>query len=75
MNAYVEEVCESEKFHTSTKWLRTILDAKYEKLDLNKVIKINAYSEEKHNVMNSLKYYKNSNSCSMEHLVLGKQIQ
>ena len=42
MNAYVEEVCESEKFHTSTKWLRTILDAKYEKLDLNKVIKINA---------------------------------
>ena len=39
MNAYVEEVCESEKFHTSTKWLRTILDAKYEKVDLNKVIK------------------------------------
>ena len=32
MNAYVEGVLASEHIHTSTKWLRTILDAKKEKL-------------------------------------------
>ena len=42
MNDYVEEVFESEQIRTYTKQLRTILDTKYEKADLNKVIKINA---------------------------------
>ena len=36
MNAYAEEVYKSEHFRTSTKQLRVILDAKYEKADLNK---------------------------------------
>ena len=39
MNAYVEWVHESEQVRTSTKTLRVILDAKYKKADLNKVMK------------------------------------
>ena len=39
MNDYVEAICESEQVRTSTKLLRTILDAKYEKESLNKVMK------------------------------------
>ena len=39
MNAYAEEIHELEKVRTSTKLLRVILDAKYEKADLNKVMK------------------------------------
>ena len=35
---YVEEAHESEHVLTSTKKLRVILDAKYEKADLHKVI-------------------------------------
>ena len=38
MNAYADEVYESEQFHTSTRQLRVILDAKYEKAYLNKVM-------------------------------------
>ena len=38
-NAYTEEVYESEHVHTATKRLRVILDAKYEKEDLHKVMK------------------------------------
>ena len=37
-NSYVEEVYESEHVLTATKQLRVILDAKYEKLDLHKVM-------------------------------------
>ena len=37
-NAYVEEVYESEHVHTATKKLRVILDDKYEKADLHKVM-------------------------------------
>ena len=37
-NAYVEEVYESEHVRTVTKRLRVILDAKYEKVDLHKVM-------------------------------------
>ena len=37
-DAYVKEVYESENVRTATKWLRVILDAKYEKSDLHKVI-------------------------------------
>ena len=37
-NAYVEEVYESERVQTATKILRVILDAKYEKSDLHKVM-------------------------------------
>ena len=38
MRAYAEEVHESEQVHTSTKQLRVLLDAKYEKSDSNKVM-------------------------------------
>ena len=37
-NDYVEEVYESEHVGTATKRLRLILDAKYEKADLHKVM-------------------------------------
>ena len=37
-NAYVKEVYESEHVHTATKRLSVIIDAKYEKADLNKVM-------------------------------------
>ena len=37
-DAYVEEVYESEHLRTSNKVLRVILDAKYEKADLHKVM-------------------------------------
>ena len=39
MNAYVEEIHESEQFRTPNKQLRVTLDYKYEKVDLNKVMK------------------------------------
>ena len=38
MSVYTEEVNELEQVRTSTKWLRVILDDKYEKVDLNKVM-------------------------------------
>ena len=38
MNAYTEEVYESEQVHTSIKKLRVILYEKHEKSDLNKVV-------------------------------------
>ena len=37
-NSYVEEVYDSEDVRTSTRRLRIILDAKYEKVDVNKVV-------------------------------------
>ena len=37
-DAYVEEVYESEHIRTSTKQIRVILDAKYEKANLHKVM-------------------------------------
>ena len=37
-NSYVKEVYELEHVHTSTKQLNVILDAKYEKADLHKVM-------------------------------------
>ena len=39
-NAYVEQVYESEHINTAKKLLRVILDAKYEKVDLHKVMEI-----------------------------------
>ena len=39
MNVYVEEKFESEQVRTYTKLLRTILDTKYERKDLNEVMK------------------------------------
>ena len=39
LNAYVDEVYELKHVLTSTKILRTIVYAKYEKVDLNKVMK------------------------------------
>ena len=39
MNAYTEEIHESEQARTSTKQLYVILDAEYEKTDLNKVMR------------------------------------
>ena len=35
-NAYAEEIHELEQVYTPTKWLCAILDANYEKADLNK---------------------------------------
>ena len=40
MNAYTEEINESEQVRTSTKRWRLILDAKYKKQNINKVMKI-----------------------------------
>ena len=37
-NAYAEEIYESKHVRTTTKQLRVILDAKYEKANLNKVM-------------------------------------
>ena len=37
-NTYIEELYDSEHFRITTKLLRVILDAKYEKTDLNKVM-------------------------------------
>ena len=37
-NAYVEEVYDSDQLRTAKKRLRIILDAKYEKSDLHKVM-------------------------------------
>ena len=37
MNAYKEEIYESEQVRNSAKWLCVILNAKYKKADLNKV--------------------------------------
>ena len=39
MNAYMDEVFESEQVNNYTKYLRTILIAKYENSDLNKSMK------------------------------------
>ena len=39
MNTYADKVCVSEQVRTYTKQLRTVLDAKYEKEDLNKLVK------------------------------------
>ena len=39
MNAYADVVYELKQFYTSNKKLRVILDAKYEKAYLNKVMK------------------------------------
>ena len=39
MNAYIDKVYASEQVRIYTEQLRTILGAKYEKVDLNKVIK------------------------------------
>ena len=39
MNAYPGEINESEQFLTYTKQLCVILDAKYERVDLDKVMK------------------------------------
>ena len=39
--AYAEEVYEFEHVRTKTKQLRTILDTRYEKVDLHKVIELN----------------------------------
>ena len=58
-----------------TKWLHSILDDKHKKGILNKGTKINANTEKKHNVINDLYEYHILKSCSMEHLVLVKQIQ
>ena len=38
MNAYEEDVHEPEKIQTTTELLRVILDAKYEKAHLNRVM-------------------------------------
>ena len=38
MNAYIEEVYESEHIHTATKRLRVILDEEYEKADLHRAM-------------------------------------
>ena len=52
-NSYVKEVYESENVRTVTKRLRVILDAKYEKEDLHKVME-NQYQHSKMTQRNEL---------------------
>ena len=67
-NAYTEEINESEQVHTSTKQLRIILDAIYEKVDLNKVMR-NKYQHMIETQRNKLlKLLQKLNRFSMEHI-------
>ena len=66
MNYCVEEVYESEQVRTSKKLLRTILYNKYEKADLNKLMKNQCQPLQKHNVMSYQICYKSSKICFME---------
>ena len=72
MNTHAEEINESEKFRTFTNRLCEIIDAKYEKEALNKVMKNHCQhlTEKQRNEL--LKLLQNQKGCSMEHLVSGK---
>ena len=74
-NAYVEEVYESQHVSTATKRLRVILDAKYEKSDLHKVMETQRQHLTRTQRNELLKLLQKSNICSMEHLAPGKYIQ
>ena len=65
MDAYVEEVFKLENICSSTKILRKILDVKYEKANLNKVMneKFQHLSENQRNDL--IRLLQNSNICSM----------
>ena len=74
-NVYAKELYESEHVRTSTKLLHVILDAKYEKADLNKVMETQCQQmkitqrNELLKLLHKLEYF------SMEQLVPGKQTQ
>ena len=74
MNDYAEDIYESYIFRNSAKRLYMILDHKYTTSDSNKVMKNQCHDSTEKNVMIYLNYYKHLRSCSMEHLVLRKQI-
>ena len=67
--AYVREVYESEHVCTATKTLRVILDAKYEKADLHKVMENQCQHLTETQGSELLKFLQNSKSFTMEHLV------
>ena len=73
--AYAKEVYNSEHVSNTTKQLRVILDAKYEKVDLHKVMKTQCQylTMIQHN--NLQKYYRNLKSSLMEQLAPVKKIQ
>ena len=67
MNAYVEEINEPEKVHTSNKRLCVMLDAKYKEAYLNKVQKNQRkhLKEPQHNKL--LRVLQKPKNCKMEH--------
>ena len=75
INVYADKINETEQVRTSTKQLSVILDDKYKKEDLNKVIQNQCkhLTETQHN--ERLKILQKENMFSMEDLVPGKQIQ
>ena len=74
-NAYVKELYESEHVRTAEKRLHVILDAKYEKEDLHKVMENQCQHLTTTQRNELLNYYRNPKSCLVEHLSPGKQIQ
>ena len=72
---YIKEVYKSEHVRNATKRLCVILDTKYEKENLHKVMETHC----KHLTMTQrndlLKLLQNTKGCSMEHSEPGKQMQ
>ena len=73
-NNYAEEIYELEHVRTATKRFRVILDAKYENANLNKTIKTQCQHMTEIQRNELLNLLQKSKSCSMKHLVTGKQI-
>ena len=71
----MEEVYDSEDVRTSTRRLRIILDAKYEKVDVNKVVETQCQHLTMTQRIVLFKKIKKSNVCLMEHSAPGKNIQ
>ena len=67
-----KEIHESEKVRTSTKRLRVVLDAKYEKADLDKVMKNQRQKLIETQRNEFIKLSKKSKNCLMEQLAPGK---
>ena len=72
-NSYAEEIYESEHVCTADEQLRIILDAKYEKVDLNKAMENQCQNLTETQLKLLLKLLQKFED-SMEHLVPGKQI-
>ena len=73
MNAYAEEIHESEQVHTYTKWLHVHLDTKYENADLNKVTKKKCQQMIEEQCNELINLLQNTKSCLMQHSAPGKR--